>query len=158
MNKTNVVLSVAAISVIAITGCGNKNNSTTGPTAIFSDSPVEGLSYACDPSGVTGVTTSEGKLTCKEGDEAQFQLGAMTFGPVSVVQDDVITPYRIYPDNNEAAVNLAQLLQSLDDDGDIDTAITLDEAKVSAVTENLDLTADNFDALASAMLTEITVH
>ncbi len=154
MKKANLMLSAAAISVILMTGCNSKNNSTDDATATFKDSPVEGLSYSCTPSGVTGLTTSEGKLTCKEGDKAEFQLGAMTFGPVSVRENDVITPYRIYPDNEEAAVNLAQLLQSLDDDGIYDETITLAPNKLAAVTEALNLEDPNFDTLASTMLTE----
>ncbi len=155
MKKANLMLSVAAISVLALTGCNDSDDNTAASaTATFKDSVVEGLSYTCAPSGVTGKTTSEGKLTCNEGDDASFQLGAMTFGPVAVRENDTITPYRIFPDNVEAAVNLAQLLQSLDDDGVYDEVITIDPDKLNAVIENLDLTSGTFDTLANTMLSD----
>jgi len=155
MNKAHMLLSIVAGFVILITGCGSKSKGTSDVTATFKDSPVEGLSYICTPSGTLGQTTEEGKLTCKKGDEAEFLLGAMTFGPVKVREGDVITPYRFFPDDEEAAVNLAQLLQSLDDDGDYEEVITLLPSVVDAiVTQNLDLTASDFDTLANTMLTE----
>jgi len=154
MKKANVMLSVAVISVIAMTGCNNSDSVVANATSTFKDSLVEGLSYACSPSNVTGKTDSEGKITCREGDSAEFQLGAMTFGPVAVRENDVITPYRIFPDNVEAAVNLAQLLQSLDDDGIYDEVITLDINKLNAVTINLDPTDSNFDTDADTMLSD----
>ncbi len=155
MKKANLMLSVAAISVLALTGCNDSDDNTAASaTATFKDSVVEGLSYTCAPSGVTGKTTLEGKLTCNEGDDASFQLGAMTFGPVAVRENDTITPYRIFPDNVEAAVNLAQLLQSLDDDGVYDEVITIDPDKLNAVTINLDPTANDFDTVADSMLSD----
>jgi len=158
MNKATIMLSVAAISVITLTGCfdnsDDRYDKIDGPTAIFKDSPVGGLPYTCKPSNITGTTTVEGKVTCSEGDEAEFHIGAMTIGPVSVRENDVITPYRFYPDNNEAALNIAQLLQSLDDDGDYDTAITLTDTALAAVTQDLDPESTTFDTDADAMLQE----
>ena len=154
MKKENLMFSVAAISVIAMTGCNDSDSVVADATATVKDALVQGLPYTCMPSKVTGKTNLEGQVTCKKGDDVEFHLGAMTFGPVAVRENDVITPYRFFPDNIEAAVNLAQLLQSLDDDGIYDEVITLDINKLNAVTINLDPTDSNFDTDANTMLSD----
>ncbi|EIF50548.1 immunoglobulin-like domain-containing protein [Sulfurovum sp. AR] len=151
-----IALSVCAASAaLLLSACGGGSSSDVpSASATFKDALVVGLPYTCKPSGVTGKTDAEGKLTCKQGEEAEFHLGAMSFGPTAVRENDVITPYRIYPDNNEAAVNMAQLLQSLDDDGIYDEVITIDETKLNAVTINLDPTSSTFDTDADKMLSD----
>ncbi|UFH59121.1 DUF5011 domain-containing protein [Sulfurovum mangrovi] len=159
MKYTKIALSVCSVSTaFLLSACGGSSSGTSGDaTATFVDSPVENLRFSCNTSGISGVTDANGKFSCNYGDNVSFQLGAMTIGPVDFVEDMVITPYKLYPTNATAAVRLAQLIQSLDDDGDISERITIVESYADAITEALDPTLYSFEAEAQALLDTVDV-
>ncbi len=117
-------------------------------TGQFIDGPVSGLTYTCS-SGRTGTTNSNGEFTCKKGDSVTFSVGNVILG--SAIADSVITPVTLHPGNPEASTNIAQLLQTLDSDGDL-TTFVIDEAKATSLDASLDVTSPSFDAEAEAML------
>ncbi|MDX1295060.1 MAG: DUF839 domain-containing protein [Sulfurimonadaceae bacterium] len=158
--KLKSMLSVAAIAALAVgfAGCGSDSNTVsntaTTVTGTFVDGPVEGLTYECS-SGTTDVTNSLGQYTCNIGDNVTFKVGAVTLGTVQASSGQV-TPYTLFPSNTAAAINVAQLLQTLDDDGDLDN-FSLSASKIAEVTTALDFTSATFDDDAQAMFTTLTL-
>jgi len=119
MRKVGLSL-VLASSMLLFNACGNGGSTT--PTAKdvkgqFIDAPVSGLKYECDKSGLKGETNANGEYTCKEGDTVSFFAGKYKIGSTTA-STGITTPYSLYPEDVQSAVNVAQLLQTLDSDGD----------------------------------------
>ncbi|MDQ1326285.1 MAG: hypothetical protein QG564_1410 [Campylobacterota bacterium] len=157
MSKKIILSACVASATLMFSGCGGSSSSETSAeaTGTFIDAAVAGLSYACDTSGKNGETDGSGKFTCEEGDSISFKLGAVTFGPVEVEDGMIVTPYILYPKNDTAAVNLAQLLLTLDGDGNPDNEITLDPKQVEEIITNpLDATNSEFEGDAQQFLNQ----
>ncbi|MBD3791470.1 MAG: DUF5011 domain-containing protein, partial [Campylobacterales bacterium] len=160
MKYTRIALTVCSVSAaffLSACGGGSSSSMSGDATGTFIDAPVENLKYSCDPSGISGVTNANGQFGCNFGDEVSFYIGEMTIGPKKFEAEMVITPYKLYPTDAKAAVRLAQLLQSLDDDGDISERITILEKYAEAITEALDPEESNFANIAQALLDEVDV-
>ena len=155
MNKL-AKLSVIALSAILLAGCGSSDSDGEGSslldepvtyeiqnpvTGIFVDSAVWGLNYACS-SGATGVTNAQGEFTCESGDSVTFTLGGVVIGTASV--QSIVTPHTLFPNNPDAALNLAQVLQTLDTDRNADNGISLDPQLLARI-GNMDFTSPSFD-------------
>jgi kexin len=123
----------------------------TTTTSSFIDSPVENLHFKC-LSGVTDTTDEGGNYTCPVGDSVTFVLGLNTLGPIDM-KDGIVTPYDVFPTNIRAAVNLARLLQTLDNNTS-DDVIYLDDTLVAKLTSALDFTldADSFETSVKNLL------
>lgn len=107
------------------TSCGGGGGGDSAPatlpasttiTGIFLDDPVEGLDYECS-SGTIGVTNANGEYTCKIDDNVTFILGNVTLG--ETYASAVITPYTLFPSDNDAATNLVRLLHSIDENSSV---------------------------------------
>ena len=155
MSKKIILSACVASAIFMFSGCNSSNGSETPPeaTGTFIDAAVVGLSYTCDKSNKNGVTDEEGKFACNVGDSVSFKLGAMEFGPVKVEDGMIVTPYILYPTNDTAAVNLAQLLQTLDSDNNPDNEIVLDPKQVEEIITNpLDVASSEFEGDAQTLL------
>jgi len=121
--KKITMASLVAIGAIALSGCGGGGGSSETPTGAttvtgqFIDATVSGLKYECATSGLNGTTNDKGEYTCNDGDTVSFYIGKYKLGSASA-SSGIMTPYTLYPDNSDAAINVAQLLQTLDSDGD----------------------------------------
>lgn len=142
-------------SAMIFSACSDDSNSENTSekkefTGKFIDSAVEGLDYNCS-SGNTGTTNSDGEFTCFEDDNVSFLLDDLLIGTVGV--DDIITPQTLFPDDSNASLNLAQLLQTLDDNSNPDDGIVLEESLVSNLDgEDINFTDPNFDTLVSDLI------
>ncbi len=155
MSKKIILSACVASAIFMFSGCNSSGSSETTPeaTGTFIDAAVVGLSYTCGKSNKSGVTDGEGKFTCKVGDSVSFKLGAMEFGPVEVEDGMIVTPYILYPKNDTAAVNLAQLLLTLDSDNNPDNEIVLDQKQVEEIITNpLDAASSEFEGDAVMLL------
>lgn len=137
------------ITSIALTGCGgggDSSSNTTAPnikTGTFTDSPVKGLFY--ETKTQSGLTNEAGEFNYIEGETITFKLGASVLGIASA--EEVMTPFTISgvkalvkqkeitnaflnqsPNSFEKAINIATLLQGLDQDGNHDNGIDLANA------------------------------
>ena len=115
--KNGYKLGLAAVAVsISLVGCGG-STSTETVTGQFVDTYVSGLNYTCS-SGTTGVTNTDGEYTCNVGDTVEFSLGGYVLGSVTA-SSGIVTPEILYPSETDTispeALNVAQLLQTLDD-------------------------------------------
>lgn len=138
---------IALLITLLFTACGSDDKDDSPSTIIetitgqFIDSPVEGLSYTCS-SSQTGVTNSNGEYTCNVGDTVSFSLGNILLGEVEVA--DVITPFTLFSSNEEAAINFAQLIQTLDSDGNPTNGIKINE-EILATLNTVDFSSFSFD-------------
>jgi len=119
MNTKNLnvvcAITLSAMTVVACGGSGSDESSVL--TGVFVDSPVAGMKYVTPT--VSGVTTADGEFNYRAGEAVVFSVGNLAL-PV-VIASDTVTPLDMTTtdDINDAAViNVARLLQSLDEDGD----------------------------------------
>ena len=131
-------LALSAIAAL-IVGCGgstdinnNGNNngtssSNTTPigTAYYKDSGVVGVNYKCGSQ--SGVTKEEGKFTFEKGADCEFSLADI---PLRKIPKSELADNKVIV---ETDVNVAQLLQSLDVDGNPDNGIQITKEIVEAV-------------------------
>ena len=142
-------LSLAALAAsVLLVGCGSSSSTTevTAETVTgqFVDTYVSGLNYSCS-SGTTGITDDEGYYTCNVGDTVEFSLGGYVLGSTTA-SEGYVTPETLYPDNPEAALNVAQVIQSLDTDP-TDDIITIPENFTDLDDVTVTPEDENFDAL-----------
>jgi len=144
------------LPLVLALGC-SKDSESSGDnppstiTGVFVDSAVSGVDYTCS-SGATGVTNASGEFTCNEGDKVSFSIGGITLGEVDV--SDTITPYTFFPENTTAALNLAQILQSVDEDNDPSNGISIDTQLFNSLSvTQLDFEDVDFDATMTTLFT-----
>jgi len=124
--------------------------SSTTLTEKFLDSAVLGLDYNCT-SGRSGTTNASGEYTCTIGDRVSFSIAGISLGTTDA--NATITPLDLFPSNEEAGVNLAQLLQTLDADTNASNGIVFDSNLLSRLNgQNIDFTANDFESSVATLL------
>lgn len=176
MNKNVLALSIiTALSGLALTACGgsdgdSNNNSDQGGTgskpaltAVFIDSPVEGLNYTC--ASYEAITDKAGTFSFNDGDTCTFKLGSIELGKtVAKKGQTMVTPYTIAKEGDkDHAIRIAALLQTMDDDGKPENGITLKAEDVAKLPNTINFDNDvGFntslkEALKQAQLNKIVV-
>ncbi|MBA3026963.1 MAG: hypothetical protein FP820_11265 [Sulfurimonas sp.] len=147
--EMKILLKILTLSfvVLLMGGCSSSTDgsseSFTFVTGQFVDDPVEGLTYECS-SGAIDVTGVAGEYTCENGDNVTFSIGGVLIGTVTA-EAGIVTPYTFFPNDLDAAINLARLLQSVDTNTS-DNVITLDSNLVTLLGVNTDFTSQTFEA------------
>lgn len=129
--KIRILSALVFSSMVASCSGGIEGELLNG---IFSDSPVAGLSYAT-PSA-SGITDADGLFNYREGETVVFSIGKLAL-PV-VVASDMVTPLDMAASESvtdPSVVNIARLLQSLDEDSDPDNGITIPADAADSFTE-----------------------
>lgn len=136
---------ITALAATTLVACGGGGSSSSGgggggdPTpaaqnGVFVDSPVAGVSYRTSPGGLEGTTNADGGYQFQPGDTVVFSIGELEFPEVSA--KGLVTPLDMADTDDltdPRVVNIARLLQSLDDDGDASNGIRiLEEAALAA--------------------------
>ena len=136
-------------------GSGSSTPSDNTPTAkigVLLDSVVEGVSFT-STSGESGITNQSGEFSYQEGDKVTFTLGGIELGRVD--GEAVLTPVELAGANDTAdrrVINLTRFLQSLDDDGDPENGLSINnEARTALQGRNLNfnLPVSTFEITAS---------
>ncbi len=166
-------LSLAAIAAsLVLVGCGAVDDIVNSfdpgedgddytpalVTGQFVDTYVKGLNYTCiemlnnveGPVTGTGITNEKGEYTCNEGYEVEFSLGTYVIGSDRAL-GGITSPYTLSLGSQEAYINLAQLLQTLDD-GTTEGALTIPENFSALNDVTLKLDDPDFDALMADVL------
>jgi len=160
-----IILGSITLTTLLLSGCGggssNDGGVTTAPSTVtgtFIDSAVSGLSYNCS-SGLSGITNSKGEFSCKNGDTVSFSINGFALG--SATAGTTVTPKSLFPSDAAAVTNIAQLLQTLDSDGDVSNGITLDsnsqEYKSLTSTTEVSLTQVDFDSAIASHIGKVLV-
>ncbi len=152
LNILSILLYISAITLVGC-GAGGGSSSETVPattvTGSFIDDPVQGLTYICSTSAKSGTTNTEGEYTCVLGSDVTFMLGDVTLGTVSA-KNGIVTPYDLFPNNEEAAINVARLLQTLDSDPN-DDIITFSNELIELLPSDIDFENFSDDYVETAL-------
>lgn len=173
MQFSKIALPLVVSVVLAACGGGGGGDTDPAPAptqqGYFIDSGVEGLSYSSLPSGLSGITSKDGRFEFKEGDTVTFSLGNVELGDVesSEIQNNVVTPLTLAgldgiadindPENGVLAQNITRLLMTLDANHMPEDGIDL--SAVRSVIEGLtgegleiDFSTDDLAAALQALL------
>ena len=136
---------LSVLVVLTFTSCGGIDNESQSVSAKFIDATVVGLSYRCS-SGSSLVTDSSGTFSCNLGDSVTFSLGEKIFKTLPIEQN-IYTPYDIFPNEINSALNLARLLQSIDKDGNPNnSSIDINKTLEATLPSNLNYSASSFES------------
>jgi len=108
------------------------------------DSPIEGVIYKCNE--ITAQTQSDGSFNCSTY-PINFYIGDIKLGSINYInQSGYVTPQDLagvsLDTYNENVTKIAQLLQSLDDDGDIEDTIKINQQLVDKLNKLYDKEID----------------
>lgn len=156
--KTSLSLAIVAV----LSGCGgggsdgaaSDNSGSPSQTKVgrFTDSAVGGVTYKTATQ--SGLTNAKGEFNFIPGETVTFSIGNIELG--STLADVDVTPMDL-----AAPILISQLLQSLDSDGDPDTAgITISShartiAETLPVDKGLDWSSDTFEAELTDLIGQV---
>ena len=143
-----VSVNILAFTFLSSCGGGGGGDAPASITGVFLDSPVNGLKYEANPSGLTGTTRMGGKFICKASDTIGFYVGDVALG--QTLCKVFVTPIDLVPgaidDKNPIVTNIARFLQSLDNDLDPYNGIDINPDTIAEVTETpIDITNPKLD-------------
>ncbi len=166
-------------AVLLLLGCGGSSendggafSSASGGTGVFLDSPVAGVQYRVffndGNVGDIKVTDSKGRFSY-EGDTfaISFFLGRDPVGRINLGSSTIkptITLLDLLPKGEVRTVDhpkisaMAQLLQSLDDDGDITSTIHISSqtlAKINEMSDNSDTALIDLDSDPASKIVQV---
>ncbi|MGL6070299.1 hypothetical protein [Craterilacuibacter sp.] len=151
--KTWLALAIPALLAACGGGGGSSGESTQTPllTGKFIDAPVEGIAYKTET--MAGKTGTGGTFQYRTGETVTFSIGGVQL-PVSKA-GELLTPLTLAGGDATVAINIAQLLQTLDDASDGTITIGADAVKRlnNAV---LDFKAADFDDKAKTLTAGLT--
>ena len=140
-----IILS-SVVALFLLNGCGASSSTSTSDnngdnlidettevkktgTGYYVDSAVEGVDYLCGSQ--SGTTDENGTFIFEEGEDCNFTIGGLVLREINASSlEDNIT---ILEDN----VEVAQLLQTLDMDGNATNGITIDNNSTSRVVADI---------------------
>ncbi len=133
------------------TACSPNSSEETSTTGQFIDSYVEDLNYTCS-TGESKRTNKDGEFTCLEDANISFSIGDFLYlGEVPI--QEKITPITLFKEDAVAALNLMQLLQTLDIDKDPSNGIKIDLSLANKLKDaNISFIDADFDALITKTL------
>ena len=138
-----IAVFVVMVSLIACGSDGDSSASGVEKTGIFVDSNVEGLRY--ETASLSGETDENGRFHYVNGEKVKFYIGSFFLGEVE--GNEILTPYSLYPNDKNAAITVARLLQSIDADKNPSNGITLVNQEVFDSLEKSVLLKDtNFES------------
>lgn len=159
-------------ALIPVTGmvclCVSQSFAAQGPATlrgVFFDFPVQGLRYEASPSGLYGLTETDGGFHYRDGDRLTFRLGDLVLG--TTAGKSWLTPQDLVPAaKGDVHVprlnNIGMLIQSLDRNGNIEDGIELtsvahEVVRTSAVKLDLDTPSEElFKIIEGTLLPEMT--
>jgi len=152
------LLMLLLLSLCVMTGCHE--------SGVFLDSPVAGLTYSTTVKDqtITAKTNEDGTFFFRRGQTITFSIGSLVLG--NVAGKSVITPMDLVPGatgvSDQRVVNMCVLLQTLDQDGNLNNSIQISEAISAIVSKyagliNFNQTPAAFaaDASVKALLNEL---
>lgn len=144
------IFGTSLVVAFCMMACGGDNSSNSTVTGQFVDDVVQGMSYSCGTS--EDSTNSQGRFTCRSGTDVTFYLGDIPIATVAA-QNGTTTPYTLFPNDTQAVINLARLLQSLDGDGNPDNGvIVLDLDLIALLPLSIDFSSQSFEVDIEAAL------
>jgi hypothetical protein len=132
-------LALVGLSALGLSGCGggssdgdSVSSDSATSTGAFVDSAVSGVSYKTATQ--SGVTDADGHYDYLQGETVTFSMGGVIFPAVTAT--GTVTPFDMAGTNDiedDSVINIARLLQTLDDDGDAANGIQITETTRTAL-------------------------
>ncbi len=151
-----VFITLLSASLFLLLGCSDSNDSSktqkelkNPKTSIMIDSVISGLDYICS-SGKTGTTNTKGELTCENNDTVTLPIGTTSSAQLT----KYITPFSLFPNNKEAALNFAQLVQTLDTDKNVSNGIEINKQRLKTLGK-IDFKSLSFDTDIQTLLGDV---
>ena len=141
---TKKLLISSAITALVLIGCGSSGgSSSSATTGYLVDSAVANADYDCTADGNLNKTTgADGSFTCTDMSQVRFRIGKLVLGEIHslhadkhVFPQDLVGVARDTGVNDARVVAMAQLLQSLDSDGNPENGIAITQERKTAVAE-----------------------
>jgi len=134
INKT--ILGSTIVASLLLIGCGSSDSTDTttlsSTTGYVVDAAVQNMNYDCVADNeMDKVTGADGAFTCQNMSQVRFRIGELILGEISTLpQDGYVFPQDIVgvPRSNvddPSVTAMAQLLQSLDSDGNLENGIQI---------------------------------
>ena len=131
MMKKIGLSSIAVAALLSLAGCGGGSNPPAqAGTGYYLDNAVQGVRYSCG--GSSGITDKDGRFTFEEDKGCTFSIAGITLREVPA--DELIDGKKIIEDD----LRVAQLLQSIDADGNLDNGIQITDEVLKALTQALE--------------------
>lgn len=135
---------LAALFFAVLAGCDEDSVSTDNDppnppipkTGVFVDAPVGNIGYRTETQNTT--TIENGEFLYFGGENVTFFIGDLEFPTVAA--QTVVTPFTLAKTNDfedQQVINIARLLQSIDEDGNPDNGITI-PANASTIASAVD--------------------
>ncbi len=125
------LLTMMCSLTLVMVGCGGGGGGGAGaggpvlPNGVFVDSPVEGMDY--ETGSEFGLTGLSGRFNYREGEMITFSIGDVILGQAA--GKDMLTPIDLVPgaadETDTTVTNICRLLQSLDQDGNLQNGIQI---------------------------------
>ncbi len=148
------------ISMLFIS-CGGGSSSSSDSANTNSEQILQGVLYDSVVVGaryktptIEGVTNSDGIFKYHKGEKVEFFINSISLGKATpkdvpdslkdkVKANKIVTPLDLAKNDNNKTVKIAQLLISLDSDGNASNGIDIDSSKLNDKEKNI--TIDNID-------------
>jgi len=153
--------SVATIVLVAA-ACGGGSDSG-GEVGVFVDSPVAGIGYRtfndAEVQTREGITNANGEFSYTQGETVQFFVGSIILSDRFTPASSVVTVLDITDaadTDDQFALNVARLLQSLDDDNDPSNGISIPASAITSADTPIDLDVDKatFESSISDLMSD----
>ena len=142
------LLIIFAFALLSACGGGSGGGGASVNTGKFIDAPTQGLGYSTATQN--GTTDNQGSFRCEAGEQITFSIGDVVLG--TTLCKSIITPLDLVPgaadETNPTVTNILRLLQSLDDDCDLDNIIYITPqiaSEVSGRPINFNTSVENFN-------------
>ena len=139
---TKKLLISSAFAALVLVGCGG-GSSSSATTGYLVDAAVANADYDCIADvSVNKTTGADGSFTCSNMAHVRFRVGHLVLGEIHalhadkhVFPQDLVGVARDTGVNDARVVAMAQLLQSLDSDGNPENGIVIAQETKTAVAE-----------------------
>ena len=140
---TKKLLISSTFAALVLVGCGGGGSSSSETTGYLVDSAVANADYDCTADGSYDKTTgADGSFTCTNMAQVRFRVGNLVLGEINalpsdkhVFPQDLVGVARDTGVNDARVVAMAQLLQSLDSDGNPENGIAIAQESKTAIAE-----------------------
>ena len=154
MRMIHQITAIAILAIGSLVGCGGGGGSsgTTTKTGYFIDSAVEGLEYTSG--SIAGITGTDGSFKYEEGKPVTFKIGSMVLGSVTVTNSRVFPIDLVSGATDETHPNvslMAQILQTLDTDGDASNGITISQNTRQAINQAIEIAVSDPTSATNAI-------
>jgi para-nitrobenzyl esterase len=155
--RRRIVYGLMCLWLMALAACGGGgSDAPLAPlqSGVFIDSAVQGLTYSTPT--VSGTTTATGTFQYRAGETVTFSIGNLTLG--SAPGAAVLTPLSITSGAAAATEQIVHnkliLLQTLDEDGDLNNGIQINSATAAIVSSHA--ASIDFDQSTTTFRTSLT--